>query len=126
MFFDCLNVRNQYEGQTKKKEYLKPYREIVDPRFIWFENEFLPYLDNWKGSTENKPGNFSQNAQSRMFLPWQTYEGLKITTHSTIKVVKFLLLQGMPFVLTERLNQDCLEKYLLNIKHWADVMITLI
>ena len=90
----------------KQKEYLQPYREIDDARFI-----LLPYLDNWKESTENRPGNFSQNAQSRMFLPWQTYEGLKITTHSTIKVVKFLLLQGMPFVLTERLNQDCLEEY---------------
>ena len=30
MFFDCLNVRNQYEGNTKKKEYLQPYREIDD------------------------------------------------------------------------------------------------
>ena len=28
MFLDCLNVRDQYEGNTKKKEYLKPYREI--------------------------------------------------------------------------------------------------
>ena len=90
----------------KQKEYLQPYREIDDARFI-----LLPYLDNWKESTENRPGNFSQNARSQMFLPWQTYEGLKITTHSTIKVVKFLLLQGMPFVLTERLNQDCLEEY---------------
>ena len=111
MFFDCLNACNQYEGNTKKKEYLQPYREIDGARFIWLENEFLPYVDNWKESTENRPGNFSQNARSRMFLPWQTYEGLRITTHSTIKVVKFLLLQGMPFVLTERLNQDCLEEY---------------
>ena len=46
-----------------------------------------------------------------MFLPWQTYEGLKITTHLTIKFAKFLLLQGMPFVVTERLNQDCLKEY---------------
>ena len=46
-----------------------------------------------------------------MFLPWQTYEGLKITTHSTIKVVKFLLLQDIPFVLPERLNDDCLAEY---------------
>ena len=55
MFFDCLNVRNQYEGNTEKKEYLQPYREIDDARFIWLENEFLPYLDNWKESTENRP-----------------------------------------------------------------------
>ena len=99
----------------RKKEYLQSYREIDDTRFIWLENEFLPYLDNWKESTENRPVNFSQKARLRMFLPWQTYEGLKITPHSTIKVVKFLLLQGMPFVLTERLNQDCLEEYF--VKH---------
>ena len=110
MFFDCLNVCNQYEGNTKKKECFKLYREIHDARFIWLENEFLSYLANWKESTESRPGNFSQNAQSRMFLPSQTYERLKITTHSTIKV-KFLLSQGMLFVLTERLNQDCLEEY---------------
>ena len=85
---------------------MQPYREIDDARFI-----LLPYLDNWKESTENRSGNFSQNARSRMFLPCQTYEELKITTHLSIKVVKFLLLQGMPFVLTERLNQDCLEEY---------------
>ena len=46
-----------------------------------------------------------------MFLPWQTYEGLKIATHLTIKVAKFLLLQAMPFFVTEKLNQDYLEEY---------------
>ena len=56
IFFDCLNVRNQYEGNTKKVIF--PYREIDDARYIWFENEFLLYLDNWKESTENRPGNF--------------------------------------------------------------------
>ena len=53
----------------------------------------------------------SQNAQSRRFLPWQTFEGLKVTTHLTIKDVKLLLLQGMSFVLTEGLNQDFLQEY---------------
>ena len=69
MFFDCLNVCNQYEGNTKGNEYLHPYREIDGARFAWLENELLPYLDNWKESTENRPGSFSQNAQSKMFLP---------------------------------------------------------
>ena len=110
-FFDCLNVRNQYEGDMKNKEFLKPYRDINDERFLWLKDEFLPYLQNWKECTENRPGNFTENARTRMFLPWQTHESLKITTHSVIRVVKFLLLEGMPFVLTERLNQDCLEEY---------------
>ena len=64
MFFDCLNVCNQYEGNTKKKEYLQPQKKIDDAIFIWLENEFLPYLHNWKESTENRPGNFSQNTQN--------------------------------------------------------------
>ena len=34
MFFDFLNVRNQYKGNTKRKEYLKCYREIDEARFI--------------------------------------------------------------------------------------------
>ena len=37
MFFDCLNVCNQYASNTKKKEYLKRYRKIDDARFIWLK-----------------------------------------------------------------------------------------
>ena len=70
MLFHCLNVHNQYEVNTKKKGYLKPYREIDDARFIWLGNEFSQYLDNWKESTKTRPDNFSQNARSKMFLPW--------------------------------------------------------
>ena len=62
MFFDCLNVQNQYDDNTEKTEYLKPYTEIDEARSIWFENKFLPYLAYWKESTENIPGNFSKNA----------------------------------------------------------------
>ena len=62
MFFDCLNVQNQYDDNTEKTEYLKPYTEIDEARSIWFENKFLPYLANWKESTENISGNFSKNA----------------------------------------------------------------
>ena len=42
---------------------------------------------------------------------WQTYEGLQITALSTIEAVRFLLNKGMPFVLTERFNQDVLEEH---------------
>lgn len=46
-----------------------------------------------------------------MFIAWQTYEGLHITVNSLIEATKFLLNNGMPFVLTERFNQDALEEY---------------
>ena len=46
-----------------------------------------------------------------MFISWQTYEGLKITVHSSIELVQFLLRQDVPYVLTERFCQDPLENY---------------
>eukprot|EP00794_Sanderia_malayensis_P002054 gene2054-2330_t len=40
-----------------------------------------------------------------------TYEGIKITVHSVIEATKFLLQSGFEFVLTEKFNQDVVEKY---------------
>ena len=73
--------------------------------------DFLDYLRLWKESTDNRPGNFTQNARGRMFLSWQTYEGLKMTAHSAIEATKFLLQEGTEFVLTERFCQDPVEEY---------------
>lgn len=73
--------------------------------------EFLEYLRSWKESTENRPGNFSQNARARMFLSWQTYEGFQLTVQSTIESTKFLLQEGMEYVLTERFYQDPAEEF---------------
>ena len=46
-----------------------------------------------------------------MFISWQTFEGLKITVHSIIEAVKFLLQHHVKYVLTERFCQDPLENY---------------
>ena len=81
-----------------------------DYRFQFFV-EFLEYLRLWKESTKNRPGNFNQNARARMFLSWQTYEGIKVTVYSAIEAIKFLLQEGTEFVLTERFCQDPLEEY---------------
>ena len=46
-----------------------------------------------------------------MSLSRQTYEGLQITVYSMIEVTKYLLSNGMQFVLTSRFNQDVVEEY---------------
>ena len=46
-----------------------------------------------------------------MFLSWQTYEGFQTATYSVIEATKFLLQEGMEYVLTERFCQDPIEEY---------------
>ena len=46
-----------------------------------------------------------------MFISWQSYEGLQITVLSFKEVYKFLLQQGIPYILSERFCQDDLENY---------------
>ena len=46
-----------------------------------------------------------------MFIPSQTYEGIKISIYSLCEVVKFLLENGVSFFFTEKFNQDRLEEY---------------
>lgn len=79
-------------------------------RFQWLMN-FIDYLRRWKESTDDRPGNFTQNAKSRMFISWQTYEGFKMTSFSAIEATKFLLEEGMEYVLTKRFCQDPVEEY---------------
>ena len=110
-FFDCLNVRSYDEHIRKRKPFLKPYSDQADNRFEWLINTFLGYLQEWRDNIDARPGNFTQNAKGRMFISWQTYEGLKITTYSVIEVVKFLLQEGFEKVLTERFCQDPVEEY---------------
>ena len=83
-----------------------------DFRFNWLENEFLAYLFSWKDCVDHRPGQFTENGKAKMFLSRQTNEGLQITTYSVIEVTKYLICQGVDFVLTERFCQDPVEKYL--------------
>ncbi len=110
-FFDCLNVRNTTESIRKAKPFLKPYKSEHDERFTWLTDTFLKYLAHWKDSIDARPGQYSDHDRGNMFISWQTYEGLKITVHSSIELVQFLLRQGVPYVLTERFCQDPLENY---------------
>ena len=110
-FFYCCNVRNTKVHQLKRKPFLKPYSNLNDERFEWLEEVFLKYFENWKRNIENRPGNFTPNARNKMFLSWQTHEGLQITAYSIIGCIKFLLNSGMPYVLSEKFSQDDLENY---------------
>lgn len=81
----------------------------------------MKYFEDWLQSIENRPGTFTKHAKGNMFLSYQTYEGIKISTHSIIELVQYLIRQGVPYVLTERLSQDPLEVSQFIIKTLASV-----
>ena len=111
-FFDCLNVRIKEEHKLKRKSNLRPYSDPEDERFELMKKDFIEYFESWKASIDNRPGNFTKQAKSNMFLAWQTYEGLLITVNSFVEATRYLLKEGrVRYVLSERFCQDYLENY---------------
>ena len=110
-FFDCLNVRSTTEHIRKRNNLLAPYSSPDDARFEWLKNTFLVYLQEWLNATQQRAGNFSKDDRARMFISQQTYHGLRMTVHSFVEVTKFLLSEGMEYVLSEKFCQDLLEEY---------------
>ena len=44
-------------------------------------------------------------------MPEATFEEMQITTHSIVEATKFLLEEGVEYVLTEQFCQDVIEEY---------------
>ena len=105
-----MNVHSTTEHKKRWNEFLAPYTTAEDSRFDWLQNTFLAYLDAWYEATQAGPGSFSDDDRSRMFLSQQMYTGLKITVSSLNDVVKFLISEGMEFVLSERLKSTLVVK----------------
>ena len=84
---------------------------IHDARFEWLD-EFIQYFKLWKESIkERNDANFTENARSRMFISWQSYEGLQTTVLSFKEICKLLLENGVPYILSKRFSQDDVEDY---------------
>ena len=111
MFFDIMNIRDINFHKFELKPSLLPFSRVDDPRFSWLRNVFLQYFEDWLAFIEQCPGNFSKNAEGKMFISQQTYEGFKITVNSIIEAVQFLLQHEVSYVLTEHFCQDPLENY---------------
>ena len=73
---------------------------------------FLGYFDAWESTVKKRDG-FSKSEKALM-LSSETREGLRITVHSFVAVVRELLqhpeLKGK-YLLSERFNQDPLENF---------------
>ena len=85
-FFVIFNIRNSVEGIKTKNSFLKPFTSDTDERFEWLRYTFLPYFTNWKLSIENRE-DFSQPEKKKIFILWQTDEGIKVSIYSLFEVV---------------------------------------
>jgi len=110
-FFDCLNARNQVEYIKDRNEFCAPYRAVNDSRLNWLQHDFIGYLRKWKESINARPGHYTDTEKDKMFLSHQTFKGILITVYSFVEIIKYLINDGMPYVLTERFNQDLVEEY---------------
>ena len=88
-----------------------PFSSTDDPWFSWLKNQFLKYFEDWLGSLEERTGAYTKFEEQKMFISSQTYKGLKITVHSVIELVKFLITDKVLYLLTEKFCQDPLENY---------------
>lgn len=111
-FFDIVNIRNTEEHIHKRKPNLMSISSPNDIRLSWLTGDFLKYFSDWKSSINSRPEKLTAHDKERMFISRQTYECLKVTAHSIVECVRYLLCNGIcDYVLTEKFCQDPLENY---------------
>ena len=84
---------------------------IEDERLVYLNEEFLKYFEEWDRVVITRQGNFKKSERNTMNVSYQTLEGLNITVKSVTECIKFCLDRGMPFVLTDKFNQDAIEQH---------------
>ena len=68
-FFDCLNVSNKHEYKTKKKEFLKPYEDLNNPRFAFIDLHLISwYFSEWKSSINLSPEEYRCTKECNAFI----------------------------------------------------------
>jgi hypothetical protein len=107
--FDCLNVRSKDKGKQSRKPFLNPYTSVDDERFAFF-SDVLSWLIEWRQAIQNRAG-FSQAEKNRMFLSQQTFKGLCMTLRAFPELCRYLIQNGVEYVLSNRFCQDPLEQH---------------
>ena len=90
LIFDIMNIQN---NQSLKFEWimLAPLRSVYDQRFSCLRNVFLKSFQDFPNFAQQCQWNFTKDAGQKMFISWQTYEGLKIGVNAIFEATQFLL-----------------------------------
>ena len=86
-----MNTQNNQSLEFKLKPMSALCRSVNDRRLSWLRNVFLMLSQDWVNSVQHRQGNFTKDAGHKMFISWQTYEGLKISANSIIEATQLLL-----------------------------------
>ena len=108
---DIKNFQNNQSFEFEWKPMLAPLRSVTDWRFSWLRNFFLKSFQDWLNSVQQRQGNFTKNSGQKMFILWQTYEGLKTSVNWIIEATQILFWYQVKYVLTERFCKDPLGNW---------------
>ena len=82
LIFDIMNIQNNQSLEFEWVPMLAPFiRSVNDWRFPWLRNVFIKSFQDWMNSVQQCQGNFTKDTGQKMFISWQTYEGLKISVN---------------------------------------------
>ena len=79
--FDIMNIQNNQSLEFEWIPMLPPLRSVNDWRFSWLRNVFLKSFQDWLNSVQQCQGNFIKDTGQKVFISWQTYEGLKMSVN---------------------------------------------
>lgn len=94
---DWFDMHDTSFGGTGQKA---PIADVDDGRLLWLENDFTCYVKKVQASSV---------ASGKGAFTDETFEALLFTTKSTVETTRYLLTQGINYVLTRKLNSDPIE-----------------
>ena len=86
-----MNLQNNQSLEFERQPILAPLRSVNDRRFSWLRKVFLKSFQDWLNSVQQCQRIFTKDADQKIFISLQTYEGLKISVNSIIEATQFLL-----------------------------------
>uniref|UniRef100_A0A224YT25 Transposable element P transposase-like GTP-binding insertion domain-containing protein n=1 Tax=Rhipicephalus zambeziensis TaxID=60191 RepID=A0A224YT25_9ACAR len=100
--YDCLNTKRPQQVQYNEAEHITTLKENIK------------WLDRWYEYIQTLP-----KQRQICFLSKPTSEALRLTLHSVVALIEYLLKSGFQYVLVGNFGQDPLERFFGITRHVA-------
>ena len=68
LILGIMNIQNNQSLEFEWKPMLAPLISVTDQRFSWLHNIFLNSFRDWPNSVQQRQGNFTKDADQKMFI----------------------------------------------------------